>query len=883
MKRRNRSKVGGNPSVAWQTVSALAIIAIAAVAAYHNSFSGPFVFDGVLQIEQNPNIRSLWPPWAPMLGTQRPIPVWSCAVNYALGRTNTWGYHVANLAIHLAAALALFGVVRRTLSSRRLVARFGSAAWGLALAVAVLWLVHPLQTESVTYIYQRCESLMGLFLLLTLYGFIRAQNSPTPNRWYVASVVCCLLAVTSKEVAAVAPLLVLWYDRALVASSWHEIVRRRWRYYAALAGTWPILAGFMLSQAHKFADAGVLVVKDVTPWQYAVSQPGVILYYLRLCFWPTGLCLYYGWPAAATFDAIVPPLLLIATLLTLTIWAIFRRPAWSFVGAWFFLTLAPTSSVLPIRDLAFEHRMYLPLAAVVTGVVIGGYLVGQWVADRQRISRPALQIAGGALLILAGVALGTLTFQRNADYQSNLSIWTDTVAKTRNKAPAHNGIALALAQQGQFLEAIAHYQKALEITPDDDTVHTNLGVALVERGRLDEGIAQYRKALEIRPNSAEACNNLGLALNMQGHLAEAVAQFEKALEIDPSNAKAHCNLGGALAKQGRRDAAIDHFEKALEITPDDAEVHNNVGAALVDLGQFDQAIAQYRNALEIQPEYAKAHSNLGVALLQTGRSDDAIAHCRKAVELAPSDANYLYNLGNALDSKGQGDEAVVHYRKALEINPDFADAHNNLGALLADRGRLDEAIVHYRKAIEINPQYGSAFFNLGNAFAGQARWDDAVAAYEGGLKIAPGRLEARVNLGLILYQRGSTAQAIAQWAEVIRSQPDNASALNHLAWALASSPEASVRDGRQAVELAERAAKLTGGNDPNILDTLAATYAEAGRFSDALQTAHTALKSATQQNNGTLAESIKAKMGLYEAGKPFREMTQPSANSSAPP
>ncbi len=237
----------------------------------------------------------------------------------------------------------------------------------------------------------------------------------------------------TKEVAAVAPLLVLWYDRAFVASSWREIFRRRWAFYSGLAGTWVVLAGLMVSQAHKFADTGVLVVKNLTPLQYAVSQPGVIAHYLRLCFCPTGLCLDYGWPVADRAGEILPPLLLIAALLALTIWAAFRWPEWSFLGAWFFFILAPTSSVFPLRDLAFEHRMYLPLAAVATGVVVGGWVAGRWLVRHGKLPLSASQVIAGALVLFAGVALGILTFRRNVDYQSTLSIWEDTV----DKAPAN--------------------------------------------------------------------------------------------------------------------------------------------------------------------------------------------------------------------------------------------------------------------------------------------------------------------------------------------------------------------------------------------------------------------------------------------------------------
>jgi protein O-mannosyl-transferase len=692
---------------------AAGLIALLATAAYVNSFVGPFLFDGILGIAQNPVFRELWPPWAPMTGTARPFADWSFAVNYALGGINTWGYHAVNLAIHTAAALALFGIVRRTLLSARLAARFAAAAWGLALAVAILWLLHPLQTQSVTYIYQRYESLMGLFILLTLYGFIRAQDASHPNRWYVVSVVCCLLAMTSKEVAAVAPLLVLWYDRAMVASSWREIIHRRRGYYAGLIGAWVILAGLMLRQAGKFAEAGVLVVPNVTPWQYAVTQPGVIAHYLRLCFWPVGLCIDYGWPVADTLDAIILPTLLIVALLALTAWAIFRWPEWSFLGAWFFLILAPTSSVFPIRDLAFEHRMYLPLAAVVVGVVIGGHLVGQWLVGGGRISRSAWQAASVSLLIFIAVAFGVLTFERNAQYRDDLSIWEDTVAKA------------------------------------------------------------------------------------------------------PGNGRAHNNLGGALTDRHRLDEAIVHLHRALEITPN----------------------------------FVEAHNNLGNALRGKGSNAEAIIHLRRATELSPQMAECHYNLANALVKPDQFDEMVAEYGKALEIRPDYAEAHSNLGAALVGRGRLDEAIVHFQQALELKPDY----------------------------------VDARHNLDIVRSQLETTHKALAERRELLRARPDDISLLNDTAWMLATNPNVSIRNGVEAVELAQRAVQLSGGREPAVLGTLAAAQAETGRFSEAIETAQQALALASSQNNSTLADSLRARIRLYQAGSPHDDVQQlPVPKSNRP-
>jgi tetratricopeptide (TPR) repeat protein len=634
---------------------AVGLIALATVVAYANSFFAPFVFDGEVRIEQNPAIRQFWPPWAPMIGTTRPVAVWSFAMNYAMDGLHTWGYHVVNLAIHLAAALVLFGIVRRTLSRGQLAARFGGAAWGLALAVALLWLVHPLQTQSVTYIYQRYESLMGLFLLLTLYGFIRAQDASHPNQWYVVSVACCLLAVATKEVAAVAPLLVLWYDRALVASSWREIVRRRWAYYVGLAGTWPILAALMLSQAHKFAEAGVLVVKNVTPWQYALSQPGVIAHYLRLCFWPTDLCIDYGWPVADTAVAIVPPLVLIVALLALTAWAIFRWPAWSFLGAWFFLILAPTSSVFPIRDLALEHRMYLPLAAVVAAVVVGVWSAGRWLLRRGTIPLRALPLVGCTLTVYACLALGTLTLHRNLVYQSTVSVWEDTVAKAPSNPRAHYDLGVALANCGRTEEAIAEYQKALEISPDHAKAHYSLGLALAARQRFGEAIIHYRQAVAVKPDFADAYYNLGIALAKCGRTEEAIAEYETALEISPDYADAHYNLGLALAGRKRFDEAIVHYRRAVTVKPDFAAAHCGLGIALAALGRLDDAIAEYQEAIKHKPDFAETHNNLANALLRCGRTD----------------------------------EAIVHFNRALEIKPDFAAARKNLAAALGQQGKAD--------------------------------------------------------------------------------------------------------------------------------------------------------------------------------------------------
>jgi len=443
--------------------------------------------------------------------------------------------------------------------------------------------------------------------------------------------------MATKEVMVSAPLVVFLYDRTFLAGSFREAWRRRWRYYLALAATWLLLAWLV-------AQTGLLVwsyrergenIHAFTWWVYLATQPGVIAHYLRQAFWPSGLCLDYTWPAVATVGGVLFPAIPVVGLLGLTAWALVKRPAWGFLGAWFFLILAPTSSFLPVQGAAaFEHRMYLPLAAVVSGVVAAACLAGKWLEQRGTIPAAALRAVGLCMTASGGIALATVTFQRNIDYQSDLSIWQDTVDKAPYNARAHNDLGLALHGRGRFDEAIAQYRKALEIKPDSAEVHNNLGNGLFGRGQVDEAIIEYQKAMRIRPDYAEAHYNLGNGLLGRGQVDQAITHYRRALEIKPDYVEAHYNLGNGLLARGQFDEAIIEYQNALEIKPDYAEAHCNLGAALAGRGQFDKAIIEYRKALEINADSASAHNNLATALADRGNVDEAREHYGKALRLA---------------------------------------------------------------------------------------------------------------------------------------------------------------------------------------------------------------------------------------------------------
>jgi tetratricopeptide (TPR) repeat protein len=535
----------------WRWSAALLTVLVLAV--YGNNLHAAFVLDDVPWILNNENIRSLWPIWKPLINTSRPVVQWSLAVNYALGGLNPVGYHVTNNLLHTLTALVLLGVVRRTLRTHRLAATFGGAADGLGFAVALLWALHPLDTESVTYVIQRSESMAGLFSILTLYCVIRSATGARTISWNCLAAISCLLAVGSKPVAAVIPFAVLAYDRVFLSETWSELWRRRWRLYIGLAVTWVLLAAFLSAgQRDWVGSAGVVSGNRAVAWtDYARLQPGVILRYLSLSLWPNGLCLLSSWPLQPSGLRFLVQSGAIAVLLAATLWLLCRRNAAGFLGAWFFLTLAPTSSVIPLLHPTFEHRMYLPLMAVVAAVVVMAYRV----LVKWRVSGGASHRLGFGAVIVAGLGLAATTVQRNADYRTEVSIWQDTARKSPTNPDAQYGLGLALATAGRLDEAGTAFAEVLRLRPDFAPVQYDWGNALLKAGQDGEALAHFTEALHINPRYAQAQDGIGVVLYRQGRLAEAIEHFFEATRLDPRDVQAHQNLARALREQQQQQSS----------------------------------------------------------------------------------------------------------------------------------------------------------------------------------------------------------------------------------------------------------------------------------------------------------------------------------------
>ena len=638
-----------------QTLLCVLLLAGAATWAYSTSFAGVFVFDDKFGIVQNPNVRALWPltrsMWAPpeLPVTARPVASLSLALNHAMaspdvrdvmapGRPgdssdtsdkflrNVWGYHFLNLLLHVLAAAALFGVVRRTLASERLRAMFGPQATALAFVVALVWVVHPLTTDAVTYVVQRTEVLMGLFYLCTLYCAIRAgerRTTGTARAWWTAgAIAACALGVGSKQTMVTAPLVVWLWDwffrpasEAADMPAGSAPQARRTGLYAGLAATWLILA--VLVAVERWPHSVGFNREGWTPWTYLLTQTGVIVHYVKLSFVPAPLAIDYdGWPMAHGLLEVWPYAVCLALAFGATAFALARRQPWGFAGAWFFALLAPSSSVLPLAtEVVAERRMYLPLAAVIVTAVIGAYLLAQRMLVRGSKRSPASSgVWGFAAIVVVGtvaITFGALTRERNSDYWSEERIWSDTVAKR----------------------------------PANPRARANYGVILLYEGRTQEAEQQLREAVRLKDTSAAAHSSLGTLLCATGRLDECMAHLERAVALDPDYKDAYGSLGEAYAAQGRRALAIKYFALAVDAAPENPFLLNRLGWLLATAVEDD--VRNGARAVEVAERSVRLTSRrdlmsletLAAAYAEAGRFDDAVATAREAVAAAERTGN----------------------------------------------------------------------------------------------------------------------------------------------------------------------------------------------------------------------------------------------------
>ena len=542
------------------------------------------------------SLHGLWRIWSEPGATQQYYPVLYSAfwVQHRLWGYSALGYHLANVALHAAAACLLLRVLVRL------------SVPG-ALLAASAFALHPVCVESVAWISEQKNTLSAVFYLAAGLAYLRFDRDRRP-RWYVFATLLFVLALLSKTVTATLPaalLVVLWWKRGRLSWKGDAAPLAPWLALGALAGTMTA----WIERAFVGAGGGA---SALSPIDRLLVAGRAIWFYIGKIFWPADLIFIYPhW----TLDARDPRQLLAPAAVLAALAALFalrhrfRGPlaaALLFGG-----TLFPALGFIDVYPFRFsyvaDHFQYLAAAMMLSAAAAALALA------TARLPPGARTAARAAAACVVGM-LGFLAWRQSAMYADVGTLWQVTIARNPGCSMAYNNLGLALAGDGQIDAAIDQYREALEIEPRFVAAHNNLGIALLQSGRLDEAVSHFREALEIEPGGIESHNNLGMALRKAGRMDEALAQYGAALRIKPGDFATNYNFGNALLQAGRVDEAIGRFEKALEASPDSADAHNNLGNAFRRAGRIGEAIVQYGKALAIDPGHARARANLGEVL-----------------------------------------------------------------------------------------------------------------------------------------------------------------------------------------------------------------------------------------------------------------------------
>ena len=546
----------------------LAFLAIVVILIYADTLTGPFILDDIDNIVANPHIRisSLDLKDIIRAGFQspeanRPVANISFALNYYFNGLNRVGFHVVNILIHILAGIFLYFFVQSTLHTPMLQARFEQYGW-VAFLTAFIWLVHPLQTQSVAYLVQRMNSLAAMFYILSMLLYVRFRLNRTDRRnWLLLAgcVLAGLLAVGTKQICATLPVFIIlyeWYFFQKLSFNW---TRRHFIVLFCIVLVLVIIALIFLGQDPIVRIISAYRYRDFTLPQRVLTQSRVVIFYLGLLLWPRPSNLNLDHDFALSYSLTNPMTTLIsmgiiAALIGLAILSAKREPLLSFGIFWFFGNLVIESSVIGL-ELVFEHRNYLPSMVLILAIValVLRYVKPIWL--------------GAAFLCLVGMLFTVWTFERNKIWSDELSLYRDCAVKSPAKARARNNYGSILLRRNRLPEAVNEFKTAVSLKPKYADAHYNLANALVKQGHSTEGIYHYSQTIRLRPRDVKALNNLAATLVIEERYAEAIDYLKKALIINPADPNLHTNLGIILKREGNLVEAGHHFSRALEINP----------------------------------------------------------------------------------------------------------------------------------------------------------------------------------------------------------------------------------------------------------------------------------------------------------------------------
>jgi tetratricopeptide (TPR) repeat protein len=716
------------------------LIIFLSLIAYSNTFESSFHFDGEHYIVDNPVIRDLSNFTQPSSSrdfslkfqyetfSRRYLGYLSFALNYRLHGLNVAGYHFVNLLVHMCTAmLAYFFVILTFKTPFIRNSAIRDYAGYIALFTALLFACHPLQTQAVTYIWQRVTSLCTMFYLLSLVAYIKWRlytqggqrdrgteaEAERPRHGtgvktillYLISLICTILAMKTKEIAFMLPVVLMLYEFTFFAGK----IKKRVLYLIPFLLTMLIIplitinfdkpVGEMMGHIESITKGSAQLPRG----EYLLAQFRVLVTYLRLTFLPVNQNLDYDYPRYYSFFNIevFSSFVFLAILFGLSIYILFRyrdsaphTRLISFGIIWFFVNLLLESSIIPLNNVIFEHRMYLPSV----GVFLALSTVIFMVIDRWKAYAKVITM----MLAIIIIVLTGATYARNTVWKDEITLWQDVVNKSPDKERGYSNLGTAYEYQGLIDMAIEQYLAATKIDNDYPAAHYNLGNAYESKGLTDAAIRHYQKALKLSPTYSKAYNNLGNIYLSQGLIDEAIEQYLMAIKFKTdNNPNSYINLGNAYESMGSLDKAMAQYQNAVELQPNHPLAHYNIGKLYQLKGFVNSAIEHYLLAIKSRPDYPKAHHNLGVAYKSKGLLGKAIEHYLFAIKFRPDYPKAHHNLGNAYMVKNLPQKAIKEYQVAIKQDPSDYSVYDSLGDAYQSRGMNDKATESYRKALEL--------------------------------------------------------------------------------------------------------------------------------------------------------------------------------------
>ncbi|MDY6822262.1 MAG: tetratricopeptide repeat protein [Thermodesulfobacteriota bacterium] len=720
--------------------------------------------------------------------SSRPVANLSFALNYYAHQYDTTGYHIINLLLHMITAFLLFLIARHTME------RINGNDLIIPSLAAVLWLVNPVHTQSVTYIVQRMNAMAAMFYMLALFLYIRGRSIQTaangktrlPFLLFAASLLAGLCALGAKQIAATLPIFIFLYEWYFFRDLDARWLKQQLKWIIALVLVFGGVALTYLGTNPFEKIFAMYDTQDFTMGQRLLSEPRVVLYYLTLLFfpYPGRLNLDYDYPVSLSLISPLSSawtLLAVIGLLALAILIAKKQRLLSFAILWFFGILAVESTFIGLAPI-FDHRTYLPSIFLFIAIT---YMAFNLVKYRR---------AAVAMLVLAILISGFWSWQRNMIWKDKLAFWQDCVNKSPNRTRPQN----------------------------------NLGNVYLSMGEWDKAIVHLKKAIKIDPTYVEAFNNLGQALFQKGQTEAAIANLKKAVAINPQFAFAYHNLGKIYHATGETQKALDYCNHTIALSPFMDKTYNNLGIIRREAGELDKALQALDKAIAINPTYANAYLNRGLVRMQKGDTEKAIEDFKKTLQLNPQREKAYNNLGILYQKKGKIDTAITCYRNAIEANPDFEKAYQNLGMALYLKGNVKDAVSCFEKALRINPDYQMAEKSLVLVEGKRKKYGPAIDEAEKEFKAQPNNHLLAYKLGRLYEAAGMTRKARHQYETLLKNHPDFAHGINALARLYAATGKTA-----QAIDLFERLARVRPEN-PTVFYNLACLHARQQKTDSAI-------------------------------------------------